>query len=277
MNKNNRPPNFDRLARIYCWMETATFGRSLWHARCRFLDELRDCRTALILGDGDGRFASRLLRENRYIQIDAVDASSAMLCTLLRNAGNHRDRVRVHQADARHWETGNAPYDLIVTHFFLDCLTTDEVAAIAERLRPRTTDRTKWVVSEFAIPRGWFGKLIAWPMVKSLYLSFGLLTGLHVGSLPQHRDSLTQAGFVLEQKSTALGGLLVSELWAPGPRNAAESCSVRQARGQLTRQIVPRGTIVIRDTYDQIGRNSSRSIQGRLNCYSHVKIEPSKE
>ncbi len=255
MNKNNRPPNFDHLARIYRWMETATFGRSLWHARCRFLDELRDCRNALVLGDGDGRFTSRLLRENRYIQIDAVDASSAMLRALLRNAGIHGNRVHIHQADARHWEPRSAPYDLIVTHFFLDCLTTDEVATLAERLRPSTTGRTKWVVSEFVISHGWFGKLVAWPAVKTLYLSFRLLTALHVGSLPQHRDSLTQAGFVLEQKSIALGGLLVSELWAPEPRNDGESCSVSQERGQFTHQIVPRGTIVIRDTYDQIGRN----------------------
>jgi hypothetical protein len=236
MNATNRPPNFDHLARSYRWMEKATFGRSLWHARCRFLNELRDCRNALVLGDGDGRFTSRLLHENPYIQIEAVDASSAMLCTLLRNAGVHRDRVRTHQVDARHWEPGNAPYDLIVTHFFLDCLTTDEVDALAERLRPCISDQTRWVVSEFAIPQGWFGKLVAWPLVKSLYLSFKLLTGLQVGSLPQHRDALSNAGFVLDRKSTALGGLLVSELWLPGSQNAAESCSaIRNAVNSPTK------------------------------------------
>jgi hypothetical protein len=208
-----------------------------------------------VLGDGDGRFTSRLLHENPFIQIEAVDASSAMLRTLLLNAGIHSDRVRTHQADARHWEPGNAPRELIVTHFFLDCLTTEEVAVLAERLRPCTTDRTKWVVSEFAIPQGWFGKLVAWPLVKGLYLSFKLLTGLEVGSLPQHRDSLSNAGFVLKQRSTTLGGLLVSEIWRSGSQNAAESCSVSQERGQPTHQIVPRGTIVIRDTYDQFGGN----------------------
>jgi hypothetical protein len=217
-------------------MEKATFGRSLWHARCRFLNELRDCRNALVLGDGDGRFTSRLLHENPYIQIEAVDASSAMLCTLLRNSGVHRDRVRTHQVDARHWEPGNAPYDLIVTHFFLDCLTTDEVAALAERLRPCISDQTRWVISEFAIPQGRFGKLVAWPLVKSLYLSFKLLTGLQVGRLPQHRDALSNAGFVLDRKSTSLGGLLVSELWLPGPRNAADlTRSVRNAANSPTK------------------------------------------
>jgi ubiquinone/menaquinone biosynthesis C-methylase UbiE len=260
MSTIHRPPNFDNLARFYRWMEKVTFGQSLWHCRCRFLDELRDCRNALALGDGDGRFTARLLQQNPVIQIEAVDASSAMLRTLQHNAGIHRDRVRTHQADARQWEPGNAAYELIVTHFFLDCLTTEEVATLAEHLRSCTTDRTKWVVSEFAIPQGWFGKLVGWPLVKSLYLSFKLLTGLRPNRLPRHRDALSNAGFVLDRKSTALGGLLLSEIWVPGPRNEAESGSTSPLLGELAPQIVPRGTIVIRDTYDQFGRNLTDDI-----------------
>jgi ubiquinone/menaquinone biosynthesis C-methylase UbiE len=255
MSTINRPPNFDNLARFYRWMEKVTFGQSLWRCRCRFLDELRDCRNALALGDGDGRFTARLLQQNPHIQIEAVDASSTMLRTLQRNAGVHSDRVRTHQADARQWEPGDATYDLIVTHFFLDCLTTEEVATLAERLRPCTTNQTKWVVSEFAIPQGWFGMLVAWPLVNGLYLSFKLLTGLRTSRLPRHRTALSNAGFVLDRKSSALGGLLLSEIWVPGPRNEAESGSTSPICGESALQIVPRGTIVIRDTYDLYGRN----------------------
>jgi cyclopropane fatty-acyl-phospholipid synthase-like methyltransferase len=208
-----------------------------------------------VLGDGDGRFTARLLKANPNVQVDAVDASKAMLRELRRNAGVLNDRVRMHQADARRWQPGNSHYDLIVSHFFLDCLTTDEVAALADRLRPCTSTQTKWVVSEFAIPKSWFGRLVAWPLVKVLYLSFNVLTGLHVGRLPRHHDALSSAGFSLDQKSTSLGGLLVSEFWVLSGRNAATSVSKSQNWGEPARQIVPRGTIVIRDTYDQIGRN----------------------
>lgn len=255
MSQSNRPPNFDGIARIYRWMERVTFGRSLSNCRCRFLDELRDCRSALVLGDGDGRFTARLLKANPNVQVEAVDASKAMLRELGRNAGVLGNRVRMHQADARRWQPGNSHYDLIVSHFFLDCLTTDEVAALADGLRSCTSNQTKWVVSEFAIPKSWFGRLVAWPLVKVLYLSFGLLTGLRVGRLPRHHDALSSAGFILDQKSTTLGGLLVSEFWVLSGRNAATSVSKSQDCGEPAREIVPRGTIVIRDTYDQISRN----------------------
>jgi ubiquinone/menaquinone biosynthesis C-methylase UbiE len=209
----NRSPNFDRLASVYRWMEMATFGCALWHCRCLFLDELRNCRTALVLGDGDGRFTARLLQENPHVRVEVIDTSKAMLRALLRNAGVHRHRISVHHADARQWLPGTSRYDLVVSHFFLDCLSTDEVTALAERLRPCTSDQTRWVVSEFAIPAGWFGKLVAQSLVTSLYLAFRLLTGLRVGRLPQHRSALSRAGFVLDQEFPSLDGLLVSEMW----------------------------------------------------------------
>jgi ubiquinone/menaquinone biosynthesis C-methylase UbiE len=208
-----RAPDFDRLAAVYRWMEMATFGRSLWRCRCRFLYELRDCRTALVLGDGDGRFIAQLLQENPHVRVEAIDSSKGMLRTLLRNAGVHRHRVSAHHADARQWQPSNSNYDLVVSHFLLDCLTTEEAAALAERLRDCTTDQARWVVSEFAIPKGWFGRLVAQPLVTSLYFAFGSLTGLRIRRLPRYHEALSSAGFVLDQERPFLGGLLVSELW----------------------------------------------------------------
>jgi ubiquinone/menaquinone biosynthesis C-methylase UbiE len=217
MSGIDRAPNFDRLAPFYRWMEWIAFGRALCRCRCRFLDELRDCRAALVLGDGDGRFTARLLEENRNVKVEAIDASGAMLRVLKSGAGIHGDRVGIHQADARVWEPDGSRYDLIVTHFFLDCLTTDEIAALAKRLRSYTTPDTKWLVSEFAVPRGWFGRLAARPLVTGLYLSFRFLTGLRVRRLPGYRDALADAGFVLQQENSSLGGLLVSEIWVVEP------------------------------------------------------------
>ncbi len=211
----NPPPNFNRLARLYPWMELATFGP--WLTRCRFtfLPELRASRSAIVLGDGDGRFTARLLSENPLVHIDAVDSSESMLLALNRNAGIHSARVRIHQADARTWQPPSSPYDLIVTHFFLDCLTTDEITALAARLHSSLTPTAIWVVSDFAIPSGWFGGLIARPLITGLYLAFGLLTGLRVRRLPDHRNAFRQAGFALLRQHPRLGGLLVGELWQP--------------------------------------------------------------
>ncbi|MDE3187303.1 MAG: class I SAM-dependent methyltransferase [Acidobacteriota bacterium] len=212
-----KAPNFDGLAGVYRWMEMASFGPLLSRCRFAFLDELRASRNALILGDGDGRFTARLLKENPVVLVDALDASPAMLRALVDNAGIRSSRIRVHVADARLWEPLVPTLDLIVTHFFLDCLTTREVASLAKRLRVSARPDAKWVVSEFAIPKGWFGWLVARPLITALYLLFWVLTGLSVFRLPNHRKALDEAGFTLSQQRRRLGGLLVSELWTVRP------------------------------------------------------------
>ena len=211
------PPNFNGLAHIYRWMELLTFGP--WLERCRFafLGDLTACRRAIVLGDGDGRFASQLLRANSTIEVDAVDLSDGMLRVLLRRAGHNAARVRVHCADARTWQPANPPYDLVATHFFLDCLTDGEVRSLADRMQGTLSPSGIWVVSEFAIPEGAFGRWVARPVVWMLYRAFGLLTRLSVRNLPDHAAALRGAGFTLRQRRSFLRGLLIAEIWArPG-------------------------------------------------------------
>lgn len=206
-------PRFGALARVYRWMEVFTFGPYLARCRKAFLHNLSDCRRALVLGDGDGRFSAALLTANPAIEVDAVDASPAMLDALLRRAGHNANRVHAHCADARAWQPGDSPYDLIATHFFLDCLTTTEVRSLAEKLRGVLSDSGVWVISEFAVPEGWYGRLLARPLIWLLYRAFGLLTGLSVRSLPDHTTALRAAGFILKCRRSLLFGILASEMW----------------------------------------------------------------
>ena len=210
--------NFDRLAPFYRWMEWCSFGPILGWCRCAFVSELRSCRRALVLGDGDGRFTARLLRENPEARVDAVDASAAMLRALARRSrSGGRGRVGTFCADARRWRP-SAEYDLIATHFFLDCLTTEEVQALAVKLRGAAAPGAVWVVSEFAEPPTWFGRMAARPVVGFLYWAFGRLTGLRVRRLPEHGAALRAAGFLRARRRAWLGGMLVSEMWAASGR-----------------------------------------------------------
>jgi SAM-dependent methyltransferase len=208
-----RVPNFDHLAKLYMWMELVTFGPFL--ARCReaFLSELGSARRAVVLGDGDGRFTAELLRVNSLVRIDAVDASPAMLDALLHRARQNGDRVSVHCTDARNWQPANPSYDLVVSHFFLDCLATEDVRALAATVCDAVSPSATWIVSEFAVPEGWFGRWVARPLVWLLYRAFGLFTGLKIRSLPDHHGALRNAGFSLTRRRCWLCGLLVSEMW----------------------------------------------------------------
>jgi hypothetical protein len=144
-----------------------------------------------------------------------------MLKALLKRAGVNAARVRVQATDARRWRPAATKgpssvlcrYDLVVSHFFLDCLTTEEIRSLARDVMATVEPGALWIVSEFAVPAGRFGRWVAAPLVAVLYCAFGLLTGLHVRRLPDHRSALKDAGFRLRQTRRWLGGLLVSELW----------------------------------------------------------------
>ncbi|HVB39986.1 MAG TPA: class I SAM-dependent methyltransferase [Terriglobales bacterium] len=204
---------FDRLARPYRWMEYASFGPAL--ARCRYarLGECTAARRALIFGDGDGRFLARLLRAHPMIEIDAVDFSAAMLALQRRRAGAAHNRVRWHRADARAFAPPAGGFDVVVTHFFLDCFDNAELDLLVARVASCCTDGAVWIVSEFAIPnRGW----ARWPsraVVAALYRAFGLLTGLPVRRLPDHHAALCRHGFRLEDERRFQGGMLQSQRW----------------------------------------------------------------
>ena len=194
-------------------MEWLSFGPWLARCRCAFLSEVTDAQRALTIGDGDGRYTAALLRANAGVQVEAVDASAAMLRALVRRAGSNAGRVRPCVADARRWVPPARGYDLVATHFFLDCLTTDEVRELAARVRPALAAEAAWVVSEFVAPPGFYGRFVARPLIAFLYFAFGVLTGLRVRQLPEHRAALEKAGFVLRERRTWLGGLLVAEMW----------------------------------------------------------------
>jgi len=204
-------PDFNRLARVYRWMEWLTFGPFLQRCRCAFLSRLGQRRNALVLGDGDGRFTACLMRSNIGVEVDAVDASEVMLHQLASRTPAHR--VRVDIGDARTFHPRRRDYDLIATHFFLDCFTDPEIENLACRLRHHVSPGVVWVISEFAIPSNFFGLAIAQPLISALYLAFGLLTNLRIRHLPNHRAALARSGWFLAHQEGSLAGLLVSEMW----------------------------------------------------------------
>jgi SAM-dependent methyltransferase len=214
----NPPPDFDRLARIYRWLEYLSFGPFLWRCRIHFLPQLLQSRRALVLGDGDGRFTARLLAANPRIRITAIDASPRMIASLRRAAAPNDDRLTTEVADIRAWKPDNSTqFDLIATHFFLDCLSTEEIASLAQRLSPNLAPEALWLISEFAIPPSLVGRAIATPLVAALYRVFGQLTGLRQQSLPEHSVALGATGWTLRIERDHLQGILLSQLWEHEP------------------------------------------------------------
>lgn len=205
---------FDRLAKPYRWMEYLTFGRALQRCRLRFLPDLTKTQSALVLGDGDGRFAEKLLRAAPQCRLHAVDGSVAMLRVLQTRCGAG-DRVSTHRADLAQTlpdAVCTGTFDLVATHFFLDCLTTPQADALVAQVRPLLRPGACWVVSEFDIPRGAM-RVPSAVIVRALYAGFRVLTGLRTQRLPDYRSAMERYGLVCRTRVASMGGLLVSELW----------------------------------------------------------------
>lgn len=212
------PPRFDRVARSYRVMEYLSFGPMLERCRFHHLQALASAHVtrALVLGDGDGRFLARLLAACPEASAEAVDASPAML-RLLRDRAVHQgaeQRLTTLCADARSFTPSIGGYDLVATHFFLDCLNESETEALIRRLLPHLAPEARWIVSEFQVPadsrtRAAFAR----GLIASLYAAFHLLTGLRTRRIPPWRSLLAASGFACRASQSFLGGLLITEMW----------------------------------------------------------------
>lgn len=213
---SNQAPNFDRVSKIYRWAEYFALGTLLEKTREHFIPHLSNRRRALVLGDGDGRFLAKLLAQNAALQAVAVDTSQQMLKLLTnRCAASAADvpaRLTTLCASALTVQPP-ADTDLIITHFFLDCLTQSEVDTLTRQLGEHVPAGTLWVVSEFAVPDRPLLHTFARLYIRCLYLAFRVLTGLQVRTLPDPQSALSAAGFERLNRYESAAGLLYSELW----------------------------------------------------------------
>jgi len=214
--------NCDLIAPHYQALEYASFGRTLERRRFAFLATAKTSRNAIVCGGGDGRFLARLLLANSTVRVDFVDSSQKMVELAERRiAGlgrSFRSRVRFYVADLANFDPSHGDYDLVVTHFFLDCFTDAELFKLAARLASWTTPNAQWIVSEFQQAPGRFAGLWSGLVIRALYAAFRLSTGLRVTRLPHYENALTAAGFRLQRKEPALAGLLRSALWKRLPQ-----------------------------------------------------------
>jgi SAM-dependent methyltransferase len=207
--------NCDRIARWYRPLEYLVFGRALERRRFELLGQVGEVRRALILGDGDGRFTAEFVKRNPQALVDSVELSGGMLALAQARLWRLKldsERVRFFQDDARTIDL-EGEYDLIVTHFFLDCFDGEQVRNLVGRVSERCVPGGRWLVSEFSIPAAGVRRVAFAALIRFMYLFFRVATGLEVNRLPDYAPVLAANGFRILRQCSAAGGLLVSELW----------------------------------------------------------------
>lgn len=211
--------NFDHMAPHYRWLEFLFAGRTLQQCRTAWLrDELlRRCRRVLIVGEGDGRFLEACAAVLPDAEFLCVDGSDGMMSEARRrNAGNVR--IRFLRAELPDWEPPAEAFDLLVTHFFLDCFDAENLEKTIGLLGRAARGDAVWLVADFQVPAEPKAvRLRAKLMITAAYAFFRVVAGLKVTRLEDPAPFLESMGFHRVRQRTWSWRMLYSSLWVRTP------------------------------------------------------------
>lgn len=209
--------SFDRVAPFYRPLETLVFGAQLQRARLAFLPEIGSPRRVLIVGEGDGRFLAEFVRQHPGAAVECVDASTRMIARARARLGG--GGVQFIRADIGNFALVEGRYDLIVTHFFLDCFADDPLREIIEKLARAATRDATWLLADFRVPESGWPRLQARLLIGAMYRFFRRASGLATDRLVDPSPLLLSAGFTRRRQLLTRGGMIKTELWQRPPND----------------------------------------------------------
>lgn len=208
--------SFDALAPHYRWLEWVLAGEKLQRCRTAFLESARPPNRVLLAGEGHGRFLSECRRQWPRARITCLDASARMLHQARRRLIEHRllcEALDFIHADVLDWTPVEAEFDLIVTHFFLDCFPPSQLEGVVRRLARAATPEARWWVADFQVPAAGPARWRAQLIHKAMYTFFRLATRLPARQLTAPDKFLQQEGFALQRRVLSEWGLLRADEW----------------------------------------------------------------
>ena len=151
--------SFDTLAPVYLLMERLAAGERMQLCRTAFLAEIPTPQRVLTLGEGHGRFLCACRARFPEAEITCVDSSAGMLRQARRGlvkSGLDERGVRFIHDDIFSWAPPRDSFDLIVTHYFLDCFRADQLALIVPRIASTASPGASWLLADFqTAAHGW--------------------------------------------------------------------------------------------------------------------------
>jgi len=242
--------NFDSIAPYYRWIETTVFGNALQRARIYWIDKIPRPGRALIVGEGNGRFLCELLRVHPKIEIDCIDASERML--QLSRSRVHRTRpeslahVQFFHQDILNWSPRHS-YDLLVTHFLLDCFESEELELIVAKLAETARQNAVWLIADFTLPKERFARAHATLWLRVMYAFFRLTARIKAKKLVDPTPYLETRGFIRTSMKLSRWRMLRADVYAAaiGSGNPATEMASKsfQSRSQRETPTHPRRSL----------------------------------
>jgi len=203
--------NFDSVAASYRQLETIVFGDQLQQARVAFLGKIDTPHRVLVLGEGNGRFLREFVRHYPEASVDCVEGSARMIALARRAVGS--TSVRFIEADVGAVALVKNSYDLIVTHFVLDCFSEETLPPLIGRLADAAATDAVWLIADFCYPAGGWRRWWARFLIGFMYLFFRRVAGIEARQLVDYHPALRAQGFECADQMMSPNEMIRSELW----------------------------------------------------------------
>jgi hypothetical protein len=122
-------------------------------------------------------------------------------------------QVRFLHHDITNWAPPQNHYDLVVTHFVLDCFPQAELALVVKNLAAAVKPDADWLLADFRLPDGGFARLQAQAWLATMYQFFRLAARIRAIELIDPTPYMQAEGFSLARQHLFRKGMLKSELW----------------------------------------------------------------
>lgn len=203
--------SFDRLAPHYRWMELVLAGKKLHKSRTHFLNVIPRPFHILLLGEGPGRTLVECIRRFPATKVTCLDSSREMLAQAQIRAEDFP--VTYLHLDIFEWSPPSHCFDLIISNFFLDCFTAEQLNKVIEKVFVASRPGATWLIADFQIAAQGWKKLRSQAILGLMYAFFRIATRLPAQRLTAPDPILLKNGFTLKDRATSEWGLLRSDWW----------------------------------------------------------------
>jgi tRNA (cmo5U34)-methyltransferase len=206
---------FNQLAAIYDYLLLIPPGRGFIKSQEALIPLLPQKKSCLIIGGGTGTFLRSLIISGKVTQIVYLDISENMLSQA---SAKIKD---LHQNCTVEFRRGSfdkvaeeEKFDLIITNFFLDLFSHEEVKTWISFIHEKLSDEGLFYYTDLQISKGKTLKTFIKNMyIKVLYFFFRNATAISGKTLIDLRTEILQSGFNVIHEKGYLKALFYSAIF----------------------------------------------------------------
>ena len=216
MPKEKTIKGFNTIAPFYNVVSTIGSFNKIHKSQMWLLSKGMKSSKTLIMGGGDGKFLLEAMKQQlseQYYYIDISDAMIKLAQIKIEKQANISLNSVVFICGSYQDIPANEKFDLIITPYFLDCFSENELPLVMTKLHTHLTMKGTWFFTDFNIPEESFRNFIFRNIIQLLYGIFNLFCDLGVNDLPDFNKEFPKYGFTLLHEKYFLNGLLVSRIY----------------------------------------------------------------